>query len=474
MADNNLNYTLNLKDQFRATMKGAQMETSKLDKNMDSLSRTAGRIGGVLAGAFAIDRIASFTKTVTLATAAASSFQNTIMATARTEGEGYQNLRFLNDEVDQLGLNLSAARNGYKTFTGALMGTNLQGVKGNKIFRQVSEATTVLGLSAEQTEGSFLALGQMMSKGTVQAEELRGQLAERIPGAFQIGARAMGMTTKQLGEAMQKGLINSQEFLTKFGDELEKTFGGKLEKSTHSLQSNLNRMETEWQRLQENIGNSQRGILNDTISWVAKMTSALNKNLVREDSILNAIDKYAGGRRTAYTGTSTANQAGFQKLQEIVQNSLGLARNDPNQIEKQKSFLTSLGEVKKENFQKSVSGVTNLNEIKYQGNQFGVQGAIIAQGLKELAMLSETSKLPKTANETLSESSGRSTDVSRSIGSPTEVSGARPQNITINVEKVVETINIVSETPVSGVQEAKAITSKAFLEMLNDANTMVE
>ena len=41
-----------------------------------------------------------------------------------------------------------------------------------------------MGLSADQTSGVLLALQQMISKGTVQAEELRGQLGERLPGAL--------------------------------------------------------------------------------------------------------------------------------------------------------------------------------------------------------------------------------------------------------------------------------------------------
>ena len=44
----------------------------------------------------------------------------------------------------------------------------------------------------------MLALAQMASKGTVQAEELRGQLGERLPGAFKIAAAAMGVTQAEL------------------------------------------------------------------------------------------------------------------------------------------------------------------------------------------------------------------------------------------------------------------------------------
>lgn len=53
-------------------------------------------------------------------------------------------------------------------------------------------AGSALALSKDQMDGVFLALGQMISKGKVQAEELRGQLGERLPGAFDMAAKAMG------------------------------------------------------------------------------------------------------------------------------------------------------------------------------------------------------------------------------------------------------------------------------------------
>ena len=65
-------------------------------------------------------------------------------------------------------------------------------------------------LSAYESEGAFKALEQMLSKGKVSAEELRGQLGERIPGAFQIAARAMGMTTSELDKFMSSVIYYQQ------------------------------------------------------------------------------------------------------------------------------------------------------------------------------------------------------------------------------------------------------------------------
>ena len=239
---NNLEYTLRLKDLFSKSMKAALVETKKLDSSMSNIKQLAGSVFAGLGAGFAI-------KDIVQTTAKFQSLENAIKSTGDAK-----NIKFLNEQVDRLGLDINAAYSGYKTFSGALMGTALAGEKGNKVFKQVSEAATVMGLSGEQTEGSFLALGQMMSKGTVSAEELRGQLGERIPGAFQIAAKAMGVTTAQLGKMMQKGELVASEFLPKFGNELEKRFGKQAAGASESLQANLNRLDASWQRLKVSIG----------------------------------------------------------------------------------------------------------------------------------------------------------------------------------------------------------------------------
>ncbi len=107
---------------------------------------------------------------------------------------------FLVDTSRALSLDISAVGIQFAQLAAAARGTTLAGEGVREIFRAISTASLVLGLSAEQTSGALKALQQIISKGTVQAEELRGQLGERIPGAFQIAARAMGVTTKELGK----------------------------------------------------------------------------------------------------------------------------------------------------------------------------------------------------------------------------------------------------------------------------------
>lgn len=134
-------------------------------------------------------------------------------------------LEQLLDTSNRLGVNYNALTTSYKSFTGAVVASNFDFQEGERIFNSVAGASSRLKLSSEDTEGALRALQQMISKGNVQAEELRGQLGERIPGAFSIAARAMGVTETQLNKMLQKGEVLAAELLPKLSIELEKTFG---------------------------------------------------------------------------------------------------------------------------------------------------------------------------------------------------------------------------------------------------------
>jgi len=68
--------------------------------------------------------------------------------------------------------------------------------------------------------GSVNATQQMISKGVISSEELRQQLGESLPGAFQIAARAMGVTTQELSKILEQGQVLSEDFLPKFAQQL--------------------------------------------------------------------------------------------------------------------------------------------------------------------------------------------------------------------------------------------------------------
>lgn len=134
------------------------------------------------------------------------------------------------------------------------------------IFESVTKAGGVLGLSVERQEKAFLALNQMMSKGTIQAEELRGQLAEALPNSMGIMKNAvqelnpgMIVTEATLGKMMKDGKLLSAEVLPEFARQMEKTYGIENVKRVETLAAKTNRMTNEWTDFIRTLNESPTG-----------------------------------------------------------------------------------------------------------------------------------------------------------------------------------------------------------------------
>ncbi|MEP0873357.1 tape measure protein [Trichocoleus desertorum AS-A10] len=167
---------------------------------------------------------------------------------------GAANLDFVRQTVDDLKVPLGAAQQGFKQLSAATRNTSVEGQATRDLFVGISQAATVLGLSTEESSGSLLALSQIASKGKVQAEELRGQLGERIPGAFGIAARAMGVTEGELNKLLETGQVTSEEFLPKFAKQLQSEFGGAAVSASKNAQSAIFDFENSVLKLSESFG----------------------------------------------------------------------------------------------------------------------------------------------------------------------------------------------------------------------------
>ena len=135
----------------------------------------------------------------------------------------------------RLGQSFQTTSNEYGKFAIAANEANFSLEATNKIFRSVAEASRVSKLSMDELKGVYLALTQMISKGKVTSEELRRQLGDRLPGAFNIMAKAVGVTTAELDKMMKEGKVLADEkTLSKFADELTKRYGAQLPQALKS------------------------------------------------------------------------------------------------------------------------------------------------------------------------------------------------------------------------------------------------
>jgi tape measure domain-containing protein len=191
-----------------------------------------------------------------------------------------EEMQFVSDTATKLGLSFQETAGAYKQITAAAQGTKLAGAQTREIFTGIAQASTVLGLSAEETSGALLAISQMISKGKVSAEELRGQLGERLPGAFQIAAQAMGLSTAALDKMMASGNLTADVFLPKFATALQTRFGDASVKAAGTFTAAGNRIQSGLFGIQSAIGQAvtNNTFFVDAMGRVSTMLGSLGKD----------------------------------------------------------------------------------------------------------------------------------------------------------------------------------------------------
>lgn len=197
--------------------------------------------------------------------------KSSLVSITGTQRKAADEMKFLQVTADRLGMDLLSAASGYKTIAAAAQGTVVEGQGARDIFLAMSEAGTALQLTSEELQGALLAVSQMLSKGKVQAEELRGQLGERLPGAFNLAAQAMGTTTEGLSKMLEKGEVVASDFLPKFAQALHAKYAGSASEAADNASASINRLKNAINDLGKTVNESGfQGMFKGVVDWFSR------------------------------------------------------------------------------------------------------------------------------------------------------------------------------------------------------------
>lgn len=228
---------------------GIRVDDDQANRDLQQFGRNAQKAGGDAANAFKdLDRRLGLSTTAVsslsaaLGTLAVGEFLRQSVQSAieletvtrklsNTLGEqgAAGALTFTRGLADELGLSFRTLSQTFSSFTAAATAANVPIEVQRDLFSAVSTAAQQLGLSNDELSGSLLALQQVASKGTVQMEELRGQLGERLPVAFSAAAKGLGLTQQELIKLVEAGQLTADRFfpaLTKGLNELTASTDG--------------------------------------------------------------------------------------------------------------------------------------------------------------------------------------------------------------------------------------------------------
>ena len=195
---------------------------------------------------------------------------NMLLATSRDTDAFSKSQQFLIKTSKELGFEYETLATAYAKLNASTRDTAAEGKITQDVFHGFTVAGAALHLTNDKIAESLYAVQQMFDKTTVQSQELKLQLANSMPGAVKIFADAMGVSTKRLGEMMEKGELLAIDVLPKVAAALEKTYGEAAKKNADQLVGSWANVNTEAQLLVKT--------LNDD-AHVTGFFASLNKRL---------------------------------------------------------------------------------------------------------------------------------------------------------------------------------------------------
>lgn len=198
----------------------------------NDVASSFGKVGEVVKGlipvfgvAFAVDKIKEFSSYAFRTAMQFEQMAKTMAFVTGSTAKANEQFSYMTALAKNMGLNVQALTDGFKGFaaSAAFAGVSQENI--NKQMVAFTKAASALSLSAEDTKLMFTALAQMYSKNKIQAEELRGQLGERLPGAMELLAKSMKVPVAALDGLLKKGEVITKEVMPAFAKEVEVAFG---------------------------------------------------------------------------------------------------------------------------------------------------------------------------------------------------------------------------------------------------------
>lgn len=211
------------------------------------LALTAAYVGfqGAISGVAAVIQTAK-TEQQTMAKLLAVTNNDT-----RAAAEEYQYLR---EQAERLGLYLPELAKTYSSFAISAQASGMKIDEMRFVFERLAEAGRVMNLSNDDMDGVFKALTQMISKGTVQAEELRGQLGDRLPGAIVLAAKGYEGGMREFVKQMEQGNVEAIGNVLNLARNMDEAFGNQLAGAVGGLGAVENRFKNSLDEFRKTIG----------------------------------------------------------------------------------------------------------------------------------------------------------------------------------------------------------------------------
>ena len=173
------------------------------------------------------------------------------------------------------------------------------------VFRGITTAIKGTGGGAAEVQGALLAMSQVFSKGKVSAEELSGQLGERLPGAVTAFAKATGRSLPQLQKDLENGVVGLNDVI-KFAIALEAQYSTSAKNVASSSEESGARMTVALDEVKFAVGQAFQPIgsaFQESITEAAKVSIVGVKMIINELKVFNKEIEKAFGKENVQSMT---------------------------------------------------------------------------------------------------------------------------------------------------------------------------
>jgi len=278
-----------------------------------------GGVGGAYAGAAIGAQVAQLRKAAMDAADYSQQLAKLRLALQGVVGSSneYNQALAITENISQrLNIPIGEATRGFTRLTAAVVGAGGNVSDAEVVFKGVASAIKATGGSAEDVQGGLVAMSQVFSKGKLSAEELSGQLGERLPGAVTLFAKATGRNLPQLQKDLEQGVVGLNDVM-KFSDELVRKYAGNSDRMARSTEESGARMKVALDKLKVAFGDFFKPIkieIDNLITKFAELVAAAFRanvatreaNKARAQAIAEANKKFGRtGVPTIFTLMST-------------------------------------------------------------------------------------------------------------------------------------------------------------------------
>jgi len=266
-----------------------------------SIGAIAGGAPGALAGAAiggTIDAVAGAAQFGAESASYAAEIQKLQIALAgvtKNQTDFKKGLDVIATTSRKLNVPIAASTKQFTTLSASVLGAGGTIEQAELVFTGVSNAIKATGGNAEDVQSAIRAMSQIFGKGKVSAEELQGQLGERLAGAVVKFAEANGSSLQKLQKDLRDGTVGLDQVI-QFAKKLNVDFAETAEKVANSSADAGQRLKTTMDRLKlavgqilQPIGAEFQKVFADIVAAITSAIEAFNRFM--GIGLSNAIDK---------------------------------------------------------------------------------------------------------------------------------------------------------------------------------------